>query len=252
MSRAGVSNWEHLLDIHFLSQYSNNIQFDKEVILILIQRLFRKSTGDEVLDSYVKKYPGVDIELLKQLMEQEKHLTKVLNERRILLEKKAELENEWAEHVKENMFRHYLETVTCTPSGWYENMGEEYENTVYNKDRMEIESIVQGNLSELYLETMRKMTLKYNTDQKVNRRINPRMILHCDSVVKSKDGPCLILSDPCGYIKTAPVKNVPYDLACSWIGMVLVCSVSFDVCMFGHVEYNVSEIRRYARTLERK
>ena len=90
----------------------------------MIKHLFLKKTGDENLDSYLKKYSGADIELLKQLMEQEKHLTHVLNERRNLLEEKARLENEWAEHLKENMFRHYLETVTNTPSGWYENIGD--------------------------------------------------------------------------------------------------------------------------------
>lgn len=218
----------------------------------MISHLFNKSTGNELLDKYIEKYPCADHDLLLELINQEEELTQLLNEKRILVEKSQVLKDAASERLRDNTFRKYLENVTKHPAGWYESVPEPFKGSVYETYRREIEGIVQGNLSEKVLSKFRENALYLNSVENELKHINPVMVLYCDSIINSEQGPRLILSDPYGTITTTPMENVSYDLAKNWIGLVLVCNTEFKVTRSGKVSISVSSLRIFARSLERK
>lgn len=200
------------------------------------------SEADIVLADLKKKYRFVDIRLLRKLMCQELYM-------RSLSEKKKALEKEYAERsarcvalIKDIQLHEACERYTGSPEGWYEYIPDSYKNTVYRTRRVEIEYLVSGNLSENILKAM-YITYFENPE----RSLLVRFVVHCDSVMPSPKGLCLIVSDPFGSIRLEPLestcKPVNKDAIVNMIGKMLLIDVRMEVSERGiiYVPYSIAK-----------
>ena len=123
-----------------------------------------------------------------------------------------------------NRKRHYqkIRELTGAGYGWYENIPNEYRNTIYAKHRYVVEQYAKGNLSKEFLFQMKYMCHRLNRD-----KVTLQFFLACDGVIPCGNEVRLILEDPYNKIVTEPIP-VKTDRICQMIGKMLIVKL----CMY--------------------
>lgn len=95
-----------------------------------------------------------------------------------------------------------IRKLTGAGYGWYEEIPEEYEDTIYKKKRFLVEQYAKGNLSKEFFFQIKMIAARKNKNS-----IKLELFLCCCGILPKEGGICLILKDPYGKIITEPVPE---------------------------------------------
>lgn len=126
---------------------------------------------------------------------------------------------------------------------YYKILPLEYIPTIFNTRRESLLKYINATFEEFIIDCVLRCL---DIDKKEFAIMSIAML--CETVIQTKDGPVLILSDPYKRIKSQPLK-VDFETAASWVGRIVVARIKISKTVNKDKQFEIKGIKVLKYTL---